>query len=58
MPHERDCKVQEAIAENKDFRAEKLPMSQPIFAILSALRFGKVAHEVEHEDGKQKGLWI
>ena len=30
----------------------KLPMSQPIFAILSALRFGKVAQEEEHEDEK------
>lgn len=39
-------------------RAEKLPMSQPIFAILSALRLGKAAHEEEDEDGKQKGLWI
>ena len=39
-------------------QAEKLPMSQPIFAILSALCVGKASREVEHEDGKKKGLWI
>ena len=33
-------------------------MCPPIFAIMSALRFGKASREVEHEDGKQKGLWI